>query len=331
MRTRFAQLLIAVAVVLIVSCTPVEDEAQTNGGADPVASDPAEVEVGSVNIVYRLLTYSETEANADPREFARAFTLPLGESVTRVGEPFPGVTPFGDRTLVKIRNSVGDEAFALDSYIVPGATLGVVIDEQAVLYTRPNLVSPTDDIIPRGSMVAIHPNSDGGDFINVTTYDHDAGAPYFDRYLKVEDVSTVDTDIQAGLLIFVAGQTEAEVSRRELLENAESLGQSVFADDARRELALLRGEEPEAALPQDLLDLAFEEFAFEGVINTDGTTVYRYPQRRSEYVAVTLDSGALVSVEERTVEAFEVDGETSNWFRISQPAGWVFGAYIDPE
>ena len=67
------------------------------------------------------------------------------------------------------------------------------------------------------------------------------------------------------------------------------------------------------------------------MINENGTVVYRYPQQRPEYAETTLDEGAIVDVEERTVGAFTVDGETSSWFRIANPPGWVFGAYVDPE
>jgi hypothetical protein len=316
--------------LVLLGCMP-SDTAEGDAATDEPSGPPPEEEFDSVNIVYQLLTYAEVETDGDTREFERSFTLPIGEPVTRIGEAFPGVTPFGDRTLVKIRNSVGEEAYALDRYIVPGASLGVVVDDQAVLYTRPNLVSPTDDIIPRGEMVAIHDDSTEGDFVHITTYDHALGVPYFGLYVKREDISSDDVDVQAGLLLFVAQRTGAEVAKRELLENAESLGNSAFVDDVRRELAVLRGEDPEDAMPAELTNLAIEKFGFDGVINTDGTTVYRYPDKRSEFVETTLSEGALVRVEERTVEAFEVDGETSSWFRITSPAGWVFGAYIDPE
>ena len=332
MRTRLHLIVLFVLLgALLLGCVPADDADAPDESETPVETIPAETEAGSVNIVYRLLTYSEVETTGETRQFESAFTLPLGEPITRIGDAFPGVTPFGDRTLVKIRNSVGDEAYALERYVVAGARLAIVVDDQAVLYTRPNLVSPTDDIIPRGSMIALHPDGAEGDFANVTTYDHATGTPYFDLYIKADDISEEEIDVQSGLLLFVAQETSAEVAKRELLENAESLGQSAFVDDVRRELAVLRGEDPSAALPQDLVDLAIEEFGFDGVINANATTVYRYPQKRPEYVETTLDAEALVTVTERTVEAFEVDGETSNWFRITQPAGWVFGAYIDPE
>lgn len=314
-------------ILLLAGCVPQE----TGETAEEPVGPPPEEEIGSVNVVYQLLTYSETDTEGETRQFERSFTLPLGEEITRVGEPFPAVTPFGDRTLVKIRNSVGEESHTLEQYVVPGAELGVVVDPNTVLYTRPNLTSPTDDIIPRGSMVAIHPESPGAEFLYITTYDHEAVAGYFDLYVKSEDISTSETDVQAGLLLFVAQQTNAQVARQELLENAEGLGNSAFVDDVRRELAILRGEDPADALSADLADLALEPFDFNGVINANDTTVYRYPDARPEYATTTLDQGALVAVEERTVSAFTVGGKTSSWFRIANPSGWVFGAAIDPE
>lgn len=316
------------AFAFLAGCVPSEEE--TDSTAEP-AGPPAPAETPSVNVVHQLLTYIDGESDDETRRFDRGQTLPIGERVTRIGDPFTGVTPFGERELVRIRTSVGEEAFALDRYFVPDATLGVVVDDQAVIYSRPNLVSPTDDLLPRVSMVAIHDEENESEFLTVTAYDHEAGTPYFDVYLKAEDVSTEAVDVQAGLLLFVARRTDAPVAKVELLENAEGLGESAFVDDVRRELAIARGEDPEDAMPADLVDLEIEEFSFAGVINENGTVVYRYPEQRPEYGETTLDEGAIVDVEERTVGAFTVDGETSSWFRIANPPGWVFGAYIDPE
>lgn len=317
-----------VVLALLGACVPSAEEAES--AAEPSGPPPPQ-EAPSVNVVHQLLTYVETESEDDTRRFDRGQTLPIGERVTRIGDPFTGVTPFGERELVRIRTSVGDEAFALGRYLVPNATLGVVVDDQAVIYSRPNLVSPTDDLLPRVSMVAIHDEENESEFLTITAYDHEAGTPYFDVYLKAEDVSPEAVDVQAGLLLFVARRTDAAVAKVELLENAEGLGESAFVDDVRRELAIARGEDPEDAMPADLVDLEIEEFSFAGVINENGTVVYRYPQQRPEYAETTLDEGAIVDVEERTVGAFTVDGGTSSWFRIANPPGWVFGAYIDPE
>ncbi|MFW5688216.1 MAG: hypothetical protein ACOC1U_01490 [Spirochaetota bacterium] len=342
MNTRTLGIVSIALLMVLAGCVPSSDGASGAGTAVEPA-EPQPVEVPSVNVVHQLLTYQavggdETdEAGGESDEggslptFERGFTLTIGEDVTRIGEAFTGVTPFGERVLIRIRNSVGEEAYAFDRYLVPNATAAIVTDEQAVLYSRPNLASPTEVIVPRGSLAALHEPEPRSGFFNVTTYDHERETAYFDRWVKAEDLSTEDVDVQAGSLLFVARRAGSDVVREELLRNAEGLGESAFVDEVRRELALLRGEEPEDALPADLVGIEIEEFAFTGVINENGTTVYRYPQSRPEYAGTTLDEGAIVDVEERTVEAFTVDGETSSWFRVRNPAGWVFGAFIDPQ
>lgn len=320
--------LCATALLALAACVP------TDASEEPVDATPPEPEiseVASVNVVSQLLTFREVESDDETREFTRNFTLTIGESVTRIGEPVTGETPFGERELIRIRNSVGDEAYAIERYFVPEATLGIVTDSNAVVYSRPDLVSPTPNVLPRGSAVAIFPDDPGNGFIEVTSWDHESGTPYVEVFLQEGDVSTDRNDVQAGLLLFVARQTAAEVAREELLVNAESLGNTAFVDDIRRELAIARGEDPEDAMPSELADIETEEFAFTGVINANATVVYRFPDAEPDYQVTTLDEGAIVDVEERTVDAFTVEGETSSWFRIANPAGWVFGSRIDPQ
>lgn len=322
--------IVACAAVLLTfaACVPTDESEPVVDAAPP---EPEPTEVPSFNVVSQLLTFREVETDDDTREFVRHFTLTIGEAVTLIGESFTAETDVGERELIMIRNSVGDEAYSLSRYFVPNATLGIVTDATAVIYNRPDLVSPTRNILPRGSAVAIFPDDPGNGFVEVTSWDHDSGTPYVEIFLQDGDVSTQRNDVQAGLLLFVAQRTEAQVAREELLVNAESLGTTAFVDDIRRELAVVRGEDPSDAMPSELADIELEAFEFTGVINADATVVYRFPDADPAYQVTTLDAGAIVDVRERTVEAFTVEGETSSWFRIANPEGWVFGDRIDPQ
>jgi hypothetical protein len=161
------------------------------------------------------------------------------------------------------------------------------------------------------------------------SWDHPAGRSFVDVYLREQDVSTDPDDIQAGLALFLSQYRDSSVAREAMLESAEELGETAFVGEIRAELAVLRGDEPEQAMPSELADLETESFDASGVITTDGTVVYEFPQASDDYVLTSLDQGAQIDVTERTATLTEVDGESGYWLRIQAPSGWVFSANVE--
>lgn len=310
--------IIAVVGSVSLSCTPQEQ-------VEIAPESVAPLEVPSVNIVDRLLAYrpvdesSLSAADQDDAlpQFERAFAITVGERLVRIGEPFSGQTPFGERSLVAIRTSTGVEAVTRARYIVPNATLGVVTGEAALLFADDTLVAAGNTVLPRGLVVAIHSTSAPSDFVQVTAYDAATDVSYSAQYLRAQDVSQDQDDVRAALLLFLARRADSAVARRELLRNASDLGVTAFFLEVQRELSADRDADRAAQI---------EPIELSRQVGSAGTNVYRGPQRAFDRVVTILSPGTEVAIDARTVATDTVDGRTDLWYRITEPAGWVFGA-----
>jgi hypothetical protein len=338
-------LLLMIAFVLA-ACDEADESTQQT------AQEIEEQEVPSYNVVHRIRTYREIEpaqpegdASEDgseeaegeqapepvERQFERTDGIPVGEEVVLIGDPFAATVDGTDVMLIKMRDEEDREVFVNSMFFVPNAELGVVIDPEAVAYSRPDVVNPTDRVLARNSFVAIDPDESENEFYWIVSWDHPAGRSFIDLYLREDDVSTDPDDVQAGLALFLSQYRDSVVAKRAMLESAEELGETAFVEQIRAELAVLRGDEPEEAMPSDLADIEIEAFETAGVISADGTLVYQFPQASEEYVITSLDQGAQVDVIQRTVEPNEVDGETGYWLKIQSPEGWVFSSQVEAE
>lgn len=310
--------IVAVIGSLSLSCSPQEQ-------AEIEPEVVAALEVPSVNIVDRLLAYrpvdgpspsAADQGDALP-QFEQAFVIAVGERLVRIGEPFSGQTPFGERSLVAIRTSTGVEAVTLARYIVPNATLGVVTGEAALLFADDTLVAAGNTVLPRGLVVAIHSGRPRSDFVQLTAYDADSDLSYSAQYVRSQDVSQDQNDVRAALLLFLARNTDSPVARRELLQNASDLGVTAFFREVQRELAADRDVERAAQI---------EPIELSRQVGPAATNVYRGPQRAFDRVVTILSPGTEVTIDARTVITDTVDGRTDLWYRIADPVGWVFGA-----
>lgn len=292
---------------------------------------PKVVEYQSYNIVHNLMTYKLSGTEEKKPGFVDDIRLQIGESIIVFGNTVVGITPTGEIELVHIRNSDGYETWIPADRVIANAKLGVVIDDSAIVYDRRSLANPTNDVIPRRTLVAVAEEEEQTDFLEIVAYNEELDRLFSRKFLKNDVVSTENEDVQSAILLHIALGTTQEIAKKELLENAGMYTGSIFAVDVNRELAAILEKTQPGALPPNLADIEIANFTIDGVVNANDTAVYRYPQADSGNVLGTLSRGTNVSTMQKTAEAFEVNGETSSWYRISNPDGWVFGARIDPK
>ena len=105
------------------------------------------------------------------------------------------------------------------SHVVPGGELAVVTSEEAVLYSKPSLTSPTPNVLPRMTVLVLYPEADG-DFVKLSAWDADKRVVYTEEYLKKDLVSTKEHDVQGALLYYLAERSESLTVKKELLRSA---------------------------------------------------------------------------------------------------------------
>lgn len=345
------QLVVKVGIVtaLIAACAPAEQE-----DAAPETS-----QVQAANAVNRLLTYQEAGGESTDM-ISSDIRLDLGEVIVQVGEPttrFNRVTE-RDEEFILVETEDGDQVYHRAFWFLADSQPAVVISDEAVVYTRPEVVGATGNQIARGQVLAatvIEGDDAGVSFVEVLHYDHDAQTALSSRYLRDDVISTDANDVRAAILLFVAGGTEDAVARREILRTASDLPNNQFRVEVREALAAVEAElDPDSAVTEEEdqaqelepvtipapggenfgaaadLGIATEEFGSQMVANADDVTVYAAPSQDSAVVA-TLESGQTVIVTARTVDTFSVDDSVASWMFIDAPNGWVFGIYLDPQ
>jgi hypothetical protein len=215
----------------------------------------------------------------------------------------------------------GKDYWVQSVLVASEAVPGVIIAEDTVRYSKPSLsgANPRGAIIPLHYLVAVHTERETGIFSGISAYIDGERSPVVTReFIKKENVTTGPSDIQAMQLYILALEAKNDVAKKELLRNALELG-SRFDDIIQRELYGAAG----AALETEVLT------PYEISVVRTGGTVYEEPAIRSRDLG-PLPYGGLVTVTERTVNEERLNsGDTARWYKITEPAGWVFGAYLD--
>lgn len=344
------QLVVKVGIVtaLIAACAPGQEE-------DAASETP---QVQSANAVNRLLTYQEAGGESTDM-ISSDIRLDLGEVIVQIGEPtmrFNRVTE-RDEEFILVETEDGDQVYHRAFWFLSDSQPAVVISDEAVVYTRPEVVGATGNQVARGEVLAasvVEGDDAGVSFVEVLHYDHEAQTALSSRYLRDDVISTDANDVRAAVLLFVAGGTEDAVARREILRTAADLPNNQFRVEVRDALAEVEAElDPDSAAVEDDpeqelepvtipapggenfdaaadLGIATEEFGSQMVANADDVQVYAAPSQDSAVVA-TLGTGQNVIVTARTVDTFSVDDAVASWMFIDAPNGWVFGIYLDPQ
>jgi hypothetical protein len=213
----------------------------------------------------------------------------------------------------------GGDYWVRDYAIKGPAEPGVIIGSRTLLYSQPDLggvITSGNNTIPQYTIVAVHPEDQSG-FVKISAYYVNAGKYYVvnQRYVKSENVSTDTNDVKGISLYHLAMATENTDSKKEFLDNALGLSERYY-DLIQRALAEAEYKF-EAITAQDF------------VVIEDELYVYDRPDADAGEWVDIVEYGHGVTAIARTKEQSSLYGASDYWYKIAEPEGWVFGAYLE--
>jgi hypothetical protein len=149
---------------------------------------------------------------------------------------------------IEVRRDTNSEGYALKNQIAVGGRLGVVVEEKAVLYDSPKLVSATNATISRRTVLVYYPETEKDGFVEVQGIEGE-GSNFLipkDRYMYRLSLSESNSDIQASILLQTAKtMTNANqtVARDALLKSAlNNFSDSTFAYEIQSYIREISGD-----------------------------------------------------------------------------------------
>lgn len=327
-------ILILLIPFLYFSCSKTEDPAAIADSAAVVKANK-EVVSETFNSVHRGMTYNiGDEDSDDPKLDNSTIRLDLGDKFFSLGK----IVSVKDKKntmleLVKCKTQK-DEIFWLRAdIVVPGGTLAIVKDDETNIYREPDKLKPTGEILSKMTIVTTYPDSESG-FRKVTTWDEKLNKKRANIYIKAEDLSKRESDIQSIRTYFLATKLNNDVAKKTLFKTALEYKDSIFYDFIENEYNKIF-ESPETQTPNEetvSVDVPeFEEIDFAATINDNDVNVRTLPILESSEIITQLNIGDSVSITGQTTDSFSVGGISAKWYKISEPEGWVFGSYLDPQ
>jgi len=253
-------------------------------------------------------------------------SISIGEKLSLPGQTAKAVQAGKERDFVQVRRESGSEGWVRADYVVSRAILAVVTTEGAVIYSVPNNTAATTAVIPRMTIAAIHADTGGMTFIRVTGYDPVAKLLLKGVYLRNEGVSSRPADVQAAILLQLAAGSKNRRQQQAFLTSAiKDNPDSIFMPELNAALAALTGTSPPTPAPK-----ATEPASGSMTASEDTVNVYDAPDEKTGKPVASLKNGQKVDVQEKTADSASIGGRSAPWYRIKDPAGWVFGASLSP-
>ncbi|MGD0724112.1 MAG: SH3 domain-containing protein [Spirochaetia bacterium] len=251
-------------------------------------------------------------------------TLPIGEKLAILGQATRAFQAGKERDFVPVRRDSGSEGWVRADLVISKAILAVVTTDTAAIYEAPHNTAATTSTIPRLSIVAIASETGGMTFIKVTGFDAAAKILLRNVYLRNEGVSSNPDDVQSAILLQLAAASKNLTQQRAFLTSAiKDHPGSLFIPELNAALAALTAPRPAPPTQR-----ATEPAQGLMVTSADGVSVYDAPDEKTGKLLGTLPKGQSVDVLEKTTDSFAIEGNNAPWFRIKEPAGWVFGASL---
>lgn len=312
----FSALLI-LAGLLFVSCGKSQPEAAKEETPPEEEAAPAAAETGVV-----LVRAGLWEAQSDGKlKWARYINA--GETLEWKNERAKFVNTANNQENEYWHVFSSGDCWIRDYAAAGPAKPAVVVKPDAVLYSRPDLGSITtgrNKTIRQWSIAAVHEESEG--FSRISAYYASAGQYYVfnNVWIKTENLSMDGADVRGISLYQLALDAEDLVVRRELLNNALSVSRR-FEDLVGREFA----EMEFAGQIESIKPLVLK-------VTEDELVVFDRPDTGTGIAVGRILSGETVRAIAKTKELIKNAGTTrAYWYKIDNPRGWVFGAYLKGE
>lgn len=245
--------------------------------------------------------------------------LTIGDKVIWYNQTEKHTYENAERDYSKVKTAGGKEGWLRSDYAVPKSTLAVVKVEKALVYGEPRDVKVTSQVLPRMNVVAVLNEGGSGDFVKVTAYDEGKSLIIRDKFLNKNDLSFDVNDVNMTILFLVAKNAKNGDIQKNLLTTA--LGKyasSQFVSEVQSSLDKLTTP---AAKVTSAANIPMS-------VKEDNVNLRQFPDEVSGAVVGSLKAGQKVLVVEQTNEAYTVSGQTAKWYKISDPEGWVFGAFL---
>ncbi len=339
MKSRF---FIGILVIIVFALTSCGDKGDSgSSAADSGSGENAEVkEISSFNAIHGLQHFTmEKETAVDGTETFkpvrnRSFSLTIAEPLTSDGTI---VTASDNKEYILIKNSEGEETYIRSIYFLPDGILAVISSNDAILYSKPNNLNPTKNNLGIMMIVIASAKEEDG-FYEILADDNRIKDKEIVRtgvYVKTEDISIKEADVQSALLFYVAGINNDRNVKKELLNTAvNDYSSSIFYQEICDTLDAL--DPPEVTEPADGFEPPedqvedYSNMNLFGEIIDKNVNVREFPGLSSAILPVTLNQGSRVKIDLVTKAKYKIEGyEDNNWFKIEEPAGWVFGEFIE--
>jgi hypothetical protein len=315
MRNVSASLLALASVFLLAACGQNKSPGVSEGGQKAISSDAS-----SGFCIFDGLPLDVEKENGT---LAYKSALTLGDKVTILGEPVEKTDPHfqgGKKFFFNVRLDNGNEGWVRQDFIVPNSLLAVVTSDEAVIYTQPKNTAATAKTLKKPAVIAVFRETPGQAFVKTAFYDTVTPLYLMNVYIRSEDISTNPDDVESAILVYLAGKSKNDKQKKIFLESAKrDYPSSVFASMVAKLLAAL--ESPNAGL-------STEPFAAILEASVQEADVYSLPDEEIGNIVRTLKKGEAVHVVEKTVENFTIGQMNAPWYKIDDPAGWVFGGYL---
>jgi hypothetical protein len=251
-----------------------------------------------------------------------AENLTLGDRVTLLNRTAKFKQDGKERDFVRVRATDGQEGWVRPPYVASKASLAVVSADGAVIYSEPRDVKITSRTISRMTLVAVLQDGGSGNFAKVQGFDVPQNTLLGDStFVAMEDLTSADADVNAVILYSVASATKNQDVRKNLLKViTNKYGSSLFLPKIQADL----GGGAVAARPT-------APFSGQFAVIDDNVNVRAAPDEKNGQVVGRLDRDAVVDVVEKTTESYTIGDQTAPWYRIKDPAGWVFGSFLEAQ
>jgi hypothetical protein len=261
--------------------------------------------------------------------------LNAGDTVIWKGEKRDAPRAYDGQTRTFYLVDMNGEYWVQDYAIAGPAIPAVIVSEETVLYTMPDLTSVArrgNITIPQYSLAAVLPD-DAGQFVKISARLEGTSNPSISElYVRTENVSTDPNDIGSVKLARIASQTKNAVARKELLKNAMEM-----AEKGSRFNTIPTGLNDDPALFELELTGNLERLSgrVEYTVTAETVNLRELPSVDST-ISGTMRWGDTFWVTDRTakeitLDAANEDGEKPKgvWLRTGE-GHWVFGAYVIP-
>jgi hypothetical protein len=222
----------------------------------------------------------------------------------------------------QIKRSNGVEVWALASYLIKGTRPGIIVKEH-FLYTEAKASALTSEKVGVYTIVAGYRDPKNPGFTQISyTYGKDNTSIKHKAYIKSENVSFFDADIQATLLFNKAQKAKDAEVKKEFLKSAVDLDSPSFRQVFATELAVLENVNDDSA-SKGSKDAVEYTGIFIGT--EDGKYFHESPDASSSETE-SVGKNEEFTVDQRTKGTDEIDGARDYWYH-SEGKGWIFGGY----